>query len=242
MRIKCKEVVNLNGSKIAVLLTLLLVVFITNGCGEKVDKKNKSELTTTQTKSSHNSTQTQTVKEAVAVKQAETTVNGKQEVLPETASVQAKLEPSVPVKKMESAPSKKEPLASTKKEQPVIKKTEPSAPIKKVQTTPSKGAPTTIEIMPSEHYIDGTYIGEGQGKKGPIKVEVTIKNHRIAQIQVKEHGESEGIAEMAFNTVKGFILEQQTVSVEAMSGATKSSQGFKDAVEAALLLSIEVKE
>ena len=47
---------------------------------------------------------------------------------------------------------------------------------------------------PQTGIADGTYEGEGTGKGGTIKVELTIKNSEIADIVVVEHQETPGYA------------------------------------------------
>ena len=39
-------------------------------------------------------------------------------------------------------------------------------------------------------YKDGSYTGEGQGKSGPVKVQVTVKAGKIASVKVLEQKET----------------------------------------------------
>lgn len=77
----------------------------------------------------------------------------------------------------------------------------------------------------------GTYEGTAQGYNGPIKVEVTFSEDEIKNIQVIEHAESHGIAEIALKRIPEAILSQQTLAVDAVSGATGSSNSILNAIE-----------
>ena len=80
---------------------------------------------------------------------------------------------------------------------------------------------------------DGTFSGEGAGKGGMIKVEVTVANGEIAAINVVSHGETPGFAD-ALDTVGAAMVAQNKVDVDGVTGATLSSNGLKAAVTAAL--------
>lgn len=82
---------------------------------------------------------------------------------------------------------------------------------------------------------ENEYIGEGQGKGGtPIKVKVTMDGDRIADIEVLEQSETEGISEPAFEQLIPAMIEQQTADVDGISGVTLTSNGLREAVRNAL--------
>ena len=83
-------------------------------------------------------------------------------------------------------------------------------------------------------YTDGIYIGEGKGFGGAIKVEVEVSGGKIASIDLLEHGESPGISDPAIDGIPKAIIEAQSTEIEAVSGATFTSEGIMDAVENAL--------
>ncbi len=79
------------------------------------------------------------------------------------------------------------------------------------------------------------YLGEGQGKsEAPIVVRVTLDNGAIADVEVLEHGETEGIGTAAVDSLPAAIVEAGSTDVDAVSGATLTSNGIKEAVENAL--------
>ncbi|MGI6661765.1 MAG: FMN-binding protein [Bacillota bacterium] len=82
---------------------------------------------------------------------------------------------------------------------------------------------------------DGTYEGTGKGLFGPIKISVTVKDGKITEVKVLEHSETQGIADMAINGVPKSMIEKQTLDVDAVSGATFTSEGIINAVKDALM-------
>ena len=94
----------------------------------------------------------------------------------------------------------------------------------------------TTEIVggsiPKNLLKDGTY--DGIAKEGPVKVlaEVTIKNQSITKIELIEHRTWKGRA--AENIIPDRIIDEQSTSVDAVSGATISSRVIMNAVEVAI--------
>lgn len=83
-------------------------------------------------------------------------------------------------------------------------------------------------------YKDGTYTGVGQGKGGEIKVEVVVKDGEVIKVTLKDHAETPGIFENAEEGVVGEIIRKQITEVDAVGGATMTSEGIKAAVAQAL--------
>ncbi|SHJ96408.1 electron transport complex, RnfABCDGE type, G subunit [Anaerobranca californiensis DSM 14826] len=81
---------------------------------------------------------------------------------------------------------------------------------------------------------DGTYKGVGRGFGGNIEVEVTIKGGKLVDIKVLSHNETPGISDPAFDRIPKAIIEQQNLEVDAVSGATATSNGIKGAIRDAL--------
>ena len=92
--------------------------------------------------------------------------------------------------------------------------------------------PTTT--VPTDGYVDGTYTGSGTGFGGTVTVQVTVSGHKITAINILD-ASSETPA--YFANAKGVInkiLSGQTPNVDAVSGATYSSNGIIQAVQNAL--------
>lgn len=80
---------------------------------------------------------------------------------------------------------------------------------------------------------DGTYPGEGSGM-ADMKVSVEVKDGKIASVEVTEHGESEGYCEPALEEIPKAIVNKNSTDVDAVAGATVTSDAIKEAVNNAL--------
>ena len=84
-------------------------------------------------------------------------------------------------------------------------------------------------------YKDGSYTGEGQGKSGPVKVQVTVKAGTIASVKVLEQKETPMIFKGAeAGVIPAIVKANGTKGVATVSGATLSSKGIIAATNAAL--------
>lgn len=83
------------------------------------------------------------------------------------------------------------------------------------------------------NYQDGVYTGSAMGMNAPIEVSVTVENGQIADISIRSAKEDEPYFSEALAVI-GDILAANSTRVDTVSGATWSSGGILDAVEAAL--------
>lgn len=84
-------------------------------------------------------------------------------------------------------------------------------------------------------YTDGTYTGTSDaGMHAGLKVEVTVQDSKISEVKVTEHEETEGIGTNAIDKIPGEIVSKQSTDVDAVSGATLTSNAIKEAVDNAL--------
>lgn len=83
----------------------------------------------------------------------------------------------------------------------------------------------------------GVYEGTGSGLNGDITAVVEVSADEIVSIEFKDHHETMGISDPAFEKLPASIIENQTVAVDTVSGCTMSSQGILEAVKNALLSS-----
>lgn len=87
----------------------------------------------------------------------------------------------------------------------------------------------------SSEYKDGVYEGSATGfHQGITTVSVTVKNNTISDIEVVSNGDTPEYFNMAASDVISQILKAQSTNVDAVSGATFSSNGIMNAVENAL--------
>ena len=85
------------------------------------------------------------------------------------------------------------------------------------------------------NYADGVYEGIGVGYGRGLKVAVTLKKGLMSNIQILSHNErGPQYYEKALRLIPKAILQKQSVDVDAISGATMTSNGIKEAVRKAL--------
>lgn len=109
-------------------------------------------------------------------------------------------------------------------------------------TTADTAADTTTDTAAdtasgSTSFQDGTYTGSGTGFRGETDVTVTVSGGKITNIKVDSYQDDQQFFERASATVIQEIISNQSVKVDAVSGATYSSSGIKAAVADALNLS-----
>jgi uncharacterized protein with FMN-binding domain len=92
-----------------------------------------------------------------------------------------------------------------------------------------------IEAVDLTQIPDGTYIGSYNNYRWSNKVEVTVTEHRITGIKPLKIQDGRG-GMVKDLTVR--ILDCQSPDVDAVTGATASSNGFLKAVETALIKAV----
>ena len=85
-------------------------------------------------------------------------------------------------------------------------------------------------------YADDTVVGTGtaNGRNGPVTVEVTFDGDTITAVTVAETHETVGVSDAALEIIPAQIVEYQTTSVDAVSGATLTSAALRLAAQAAI--------
>ena len=91
---------------------------------------------------------------------------------------------------------------------------------------------TTFSGIDISDIPDGVYIGEYSVDFISAKVEVTVRNGAVINIDILEHKNGRG---KPAEIVVDRIIEEQKIDVDAISGATNSSTVIKKAVENALI-------
>ena len=94
--------------------------------------------------------------------------------------------------------------------------------------------PETPSTIGEGLFTPGTYEGTAKGYHGDITLTVTVDENNILEIK-SEHTETEGLGDKAVATLTEAALEKASLSMDLVSGATYSSQGFLAALEAALV-------
>ena len=93
---------------------------------------------------------------------------------------------------------------------------------------------TTPEVPKGRFsYPDGVYIGSGEGYRGETTVAVSLKDGTIDNIMVMNTEDDAAYFKRAESLLKQ-VLQQQTTDLDAISGATFSSEGILEAIVDAL--------
>jgi uncharacterized protein with FMN-binding domain len=92
---------------------------------------------------------------------------------------------------------------------------------------------------PVARYIDGSYTGTTVTTVyGPVQVAVVIRGGKITEVTVptfpNDRENSIRISNQALPILKQEALTAQSAQVSGVSGATETSQGFKDSLQSAL--------
>ena len=88
--------------------------------------------------------------------------------------------------------------------------------------------------MAGSELKDGTYTGSAQGYKSEITVNVTVAQGQIVNVEVVEHDDTPFVAQNAVDQIPAAIVDAQSFEVDAVSGATMTSNGIMKAVQNAL--------
>lgn len=84
-------------------------------------------------------------------------------------------------------------------------------------------------------YTDGTYEGSSDAGISPgLKVSVIVKEGNIIEVDILEHDETQGIGTKAIEEIPALIIEAQSTEVDAVAGASMTSEAIKEAVNNAL--------
>lgn len=92
------------------------------------------------------------------------------------------------------------------------------------------------ELMDQDlSFTPGQYHVTAHGHTSELPMLVTFDDTRITAIEIDSGGESEGLSDLVFERLPKQIIEFQTLNVDAVSGASSTSQGVIDGVVAAAL-------
>jgi len=95
------------------------------------------------------------------------------------------------------------------------------------------GAALGVEKAAAEAaiYTPGTYTGVAAGFGGEVKVTITVDETKILSASVEAAGETAGIGSVAAETLAQQLLEKQSHELDAVSGATRTSDAVRAACE-----------
>lgn len=98
-------------------------------------------------------------------------------------------------------------------------------------------APADAQAKAAGTLADGVYTGEGKGMEGPITVTLLVQGNRISCLETTQEGESQsrgGYEAIRDGRFAAMIEAAQGSDIDAVSGATITTAGVKQAVDDAL--------
>ena len=139
-------------------------------------------------------------------------------------------------KNTSSASSKKKTSKISKKKNGIKKGSLKTLPVKTPASSGvGQGSTTTPTTeVPEGGYKDGTYQGSGTGFGGTITVQVTVSGGKITAVDILSASGETGSYFASAQGVVSKVLSSQSPNVDAVSGATYSSNGIIQAVQNAL--------
>lgn len=103
------------------------------------------------------------------------------------------------------------------------------------EENPVRNEPATESVTePVSVYQNGTFSASAYGYDGDVSVTITIENDYITEIRAITSESDEWYFDSAYATVCSQILNTQSTNVDAVSGATYSSNAIMSAVQKAL--------
>ena len=109
-----------------------------------------------------------------------------------------------------------------------------------VEEPQATGDPSVPEVTPEGEqggaagYTPGTYTATTIGMNADVTVEVTVSEDKIESAVVTNHMETPGIGSVAVEKIPAAIVEEQSLAVDSLTGATISSMAVKRAASDAL--------
>ena len=154
----------------------------------------------------------------------------------EAADDEAKEESLLKAGKNASSSSKKKTSKISKKKSGIKKGSSKTLPVKTAASSGvGQGSTTTPTTeVPEGGYKDGTYQGSGTGFGGTITVQVTVSGGKITAVDILSASGETGSYFASAQGVVSKVLSSQSPNVDAVSGATYSSNGIIQAVQNAL--------
>ena len=154
----------------------------------------------------------------------------------ETADDEAEEESLLKAGKNTSSSSKKKTSKISKKKSGIKKGSSKTLPVKTAASSGvGQGSTTTPTTeVPEGGYKDGTYQGSGTGFGGMITVQVTVSGGKITAVDILSASGETGSYFASAQGVVSKVLSSQSPNVDAVSGATYSSNGIIQAVQNAL--------
>lgn len=92
----------------------------------------------------------------------------------------------------------------------------------------------TAENDAGGNFQNGIYTGTGEGYRGKVTVTVKVADGKITELVLDDYADDKSYMERAKNRILQEMISRQNTDVDAVSGATYSSNGLIEAVNKAL--------
>lgn len=92
----------------------------------------------------------------------------------------------------------------------------------------------TAENNAEGNFQNGIYTGTGEGYRGKVTVTVKVADGKITELVLDDYADDKSYMERAKNRILQEMISRQNTDVDAVSGATYSSNGLIEAVNKAL--------
>jgi uncharacterized protein with FMN-binding domain len=112
-------------------------------------------------------------------------------------------------------------------------------PASKPAASSTLGSDTNSSSSSANAYKDGTYTGQGSDTPyGPVQVAVLISGGKITNVSFlqlpDELGHSQEVSAYSAPLLKQETLQKQNAHIDFVSGATQTSQGYRQSLQSAL--------
>jgi uncharacterized protein with FMN-binding domain len=133
-----------------------------------------------------------------------------------------------------SSPSATTPAMTPPATKPAATKSASARPTTKKTTAPAYTPPPTTQAPPPPPKPSGTFTGQAVDTNyGPVQVQITVSNGKITQANGDDMGGS-SIGENAIPQLNQEAVQAQSANIQAVSGATYTSQGYIQSLQQAI--------
>jgi uncharacterized protein with FMN-binding domain len=102
-------------------------------------------------------------------------------------------------------------------------------------TAPTRRPTTTVATIPITRTVDGPTV---ENRYGPVQVEVTVSGGRLLDVQAiqlpQDRPRSAEISDVVAPILRREALARQGAAIDAVSGATYTSQSYAQSLQAAI--------
>ena len=131
------------------------------------------------------------------------------------------------------------PAATDPTQTPAAASSLPTTTPSAAAASPTPPAPTAAPSLASSQYKNGTFLGpQVDAFYGLVQVKVTIQNGKLTNVQFTEYPSdrrtSQQINSIAMPYLQQEAIQAQNANVDIISGATLTSEGFIQSLQAAL--------